>query len=265
MRRDENNKFHQMNKTRDDKRHMHTYKKEQHGQADRGNHSNTQLHAYYNRNISDDVAYTTHKKDKSNPNYHRQLQSTLNSWRKNERGGTREGRSESNSNRRQLIREQRTQQEGKKKEKRKQRVQQCNGTIYPSKTPSQRVGKGSENIISFEHINVNGINPHDGFIELQHAMGVLNTMEAWVFSMVETKWDTTSPSFGRYIKETIQMKDKFAKFEFGSNMDEFFDTSWKPGGTLVGVSGKWASRVESRGTDHMGRWSWIDMRGKKEK
>ena len=28
------------------------------------------------------------------------------------------------------------------------------------------------------------------------------------------------------------------------------------------VSGKWANRAESGGTDHMGRWSWIDMRGK---
>jgi hypothetical protein len=98
------------------------------------------------------------------------------------------------------MREKRTKQEGDKKEKRKKRVKECNGTIYPSMTPSQRVGDGSENIISFEHINVNGINPHDEFIELQNAMGVLNTMEAGVFSMVETKWDTTSPSFCRYIK-----------------------------------------------------------------
>ena len=37
------------------------------------------------------------------------------------------------------------------------------------------------------------------------------------------------------------------------------------GETLVGVSGKWASRAESGGSDHMGRWSWIDMRGEKGK
>ena len=141
----------------------------------------------------------------------------------------------------------------------------CNKDILPSLTPSQQVVCRSENIISFERINVNGINPHDDFIELQNTMGIFKKMEAGVFSMVETKWDTTSPSFCRYIKETIKKTDEYAKIEMGSNNDEFFETSWKPGGTIVGVSGKWASRAESGGNDHMGRWSWIDMRGKKGK
>ena len=139
------------------------------------------------------------------------------------------------------------------KEKREKKVSSCNRNIPPSLTPSQRVGCGSENIISFEHINVNGINPHDDFIELQNTMGILQKMEAGVFSMVETKWDTTSPSFCRYIKETIKKTDEYAKIELGSNNDEFFETSWKPGGTIVGVSGKWASRAESGGNDPIGR------------
>ena len=47
----------------------------------------------------------------------------------------------------------------------KKQVSRCNKKMHPSLTPSQRVGRGSENLISFEHINVNGINPHDDFIE----------------------------------------------------------------------------------------------------
>ena len=48
-------------------------------------------------------------------------------------------------------------------------------------------------------------------------------------------------------------------------MDEEFESSWKPGGTLVGISGRWASRAESSGSDYMGHWSWIDIRGGKGK
>ena len=33
----------------------------------------------------------------------------------------------------------------------------------------------------------------------------------------------------------------------------------------MGSAGKWASRVEKSGSDRMGRWSWIDLRGKKNK
>ena len=96
-------------------------------------------------------------------------------------------------------------------------------------------------------------------------MGILDKMEASVYSLVETQWDTTCPSLSRYITDTIKKEDTYAKVEMASNQDEHFEKSWKPGGTMIGVSGKWASRVESTGSDHMGRWSWVDLRGKKGK
>ena len=50
-----------------------------------------------------------------------------------------------------------------------------------------------------------------------------------------------------------------------SNQDDHFESSWKPGGTMLGVSGKWASRAETTGSDKMGRWNWVDLRGKEGK
>ena len=149
------------------------------------------------------------------------------------------------------------------KEKRKRRVLEANGKTEPSFTPSQRMGQDAENILSFEHINVNGIRPHDDFIELKNTMGILHNMEASVYSLVETQWDTTCPVLARNIKDIIKKEDTYAKVEFASNQDEHFEKSWKPGGTMIGVSGKWACRAESTGSDHMGRWSWVDLRGKK--
>ena len=80
-------------------------------------------------------------------------------------------------------------------------------------------------------------------------------MEAGVYSLVEAQWDTTNSLFSKYIKDTIKKADKYAYVETSSNMDEEFETSWKPGGTLIGISGRWASRSESSGSDNMGRWS----------
>ena len=41
-------------------------------------------------------------------------------------------------------------------------------------------------------------------------------------------------------------------------MDEIYKTSWKPRGTMMGVSGKWVNRVEKSGSDHLGRRNWVD-------
>ena len=65
------------------------------------------------------------------------------------------------------------------------------------------------------------------------------------------------------IKQKIKAKDTYAKVSFASNLDEEYLTSWKPGGTLIGASGRWASRLDKSGNDKLGRWSWLDMRGGK--
>ena len=145
---------------------------------------------------------------------------------------------------------------------RRQKIIEANGTRPPSRSPSQRLGLGAEEIISFEHINVNGVNAHDDFVELSNCMGILENMEAGVYSIVETQWDTTCPKFCKYIRETMRTKDKYVKAAFSSNMDESYLISWKPGGTMLGVSGRWASRVAKTGNDPLGRWSLIDLRGK---
>ena len=139
----------------------------------------------------------------------------------------------------------------------------ANGNSTPSLSPSQRLGAGVVAIISFEHITINGINAHDNFVELSNDMGILATMEAGVYSMVETQWDTTCPKFCKFIREKMKEQDTYAKALFSFNMDELYLTSWKPGRTLFGASGRWASRVAKSGDDALGRWIWMDLRGEK--
>jgi len=146
--------------------------------------------------------------------------------------------------------------------KRAERVTKANGGSPPSRSPSQCLGVETEEIISFEHINVNSTNAHDNFVELCNAMGILENMEAGVYSVVETQWDTTCPIFCKFIQEKMKEKDKYVKALFSSNMDESYLTSWKLRGTMIGVSGRWASRVTHTGNDPLRRWNWVDMRGK---
>ena len=117
------------------------------------------------------------------------------------------------------------------RQRREYKVKEANANSSPSLPPSQRTGKEADEIISFEHINVNGINPHDEFVELTDTMGILEKMEAGVYNIVGTQWDTTSSVFSKFIKDTIKREDKYAHIETSSNMDEEFESSWKPGGT----------------------------------
>ena len=66
------------------------------------------------------------------------------------------------------------------------RVHTANQDSIPSRTPRQRLGAAAEDIISFKHINVHGINSHASFVGLSNAMGLLDTMEAGIYSLMET-------------------------------------------------------------------------------
>ena len=69
-------------------------------------------------------------------------------------------------------------------------------------------------------------------------MGILERMEAGVYIIVETQWDTTDPRFHKYIKQMIKTKDKYAQVTYRSYMKEEFINTKIPGGTMLGISGK---------------------------
>ena len=146
------------------------------------------------------------------------------------------------------------------------KVKIANKHHEPTLTPSQKYGPDAhDEVISFEHININGINAHDNFVELDNVMGILRTMEAGVFSINEHNMDTTNQLMMKKFWDTIKRNDKHAKVKISSNKNEKFEHFWKPGGTMLGASSKWAGRVVGEGTDMMGRWSWLDFIGKGSK
>ena len=94
-------------------------------------------------------------------------------------------------------------------------------------------------------------------------MGVIKKMEAGVYNLVETQWNTTRKQFKQCIQKTIKAKDNYVQAEYGSDSDEEYETIWKPGGALIGIAGRWARKVEGKGSNTMGRLNWVDLMGKK--
>ena len=66
-------------------------------------------------------------------------------------------------------------------------------------------------MISFEYIIVDGINSHYSFVELSNVIDVLYIMEAGLYSIVNTKWDTAFPTFCKMIRQKIKKKYNHAK------------------------------------------------------
>lgn len=122
--------------------------------------------------------------------------------------------------------------------KRAARIEEANEDSTPTRTPRQRLGKRTEDVIFFKHIKMNVIQSHNNFVELTNAIGILDTMEADVYSIVEIHWDATCPKFFKMIRQKIKENDTYDKVSFASNMDKTYVTSWKPGGSVIGASGR---------------------------
>eukprot|EP00957_Ditylum_brightwellii_P189420 14417603-Ditylum_brightwellii.AAC.1 len=50
-----------------------------------------------------------------------------------------------------------------------------------------------------------------------------------------------------------------------SNYKENTRTEYQNGGTALCVTRKYVSRVCDLGSDHMGRWSWVTIKGEKDR
>ena len=59
-------------------------------------------------------------------------------------------------------------------------------------------------IVSFEHINVNGVSTKQNFFEMEQLMNTMEQMGAGVMSFNEHKLDTTNPGLRRRVKEVIK-------------------------------------------------------------
>ena len=71
---------------------------------------------------------------------------------------------------------------------------------------ANKTRKQSADILSFEHININGIGRHDNMIEMTNIMGILRNLQAGVFSINEHSLNTSNPTLLKKFYEIMIKK-----------------------------------------------------------
>lgn len=130
------------------------------------------------------------------------------------------------------------------RERREKKVKEANRGSLPTKSLKEKYGeKESEEIITFEHINVNCINPHDGFIELTNTLGIFKTMGAGFYGINEHNLNTSNQVM---MKRFWEPTKKWIKFQESLSPPTLMRNSKRignQGGTMLGCDGKWAGTV----------------------
>ena len=87
----------------------------------------------------------------------------------------------------------------------------------------------------------------------------LNT-SLFAFTEPNLQWDSTLLHEAKTIQRRFFTHSQLVTSE--SNLQ--FPTSYKPGGTCIGVNGKWTTRITDRGVDPsgQGRWSYVTISGR---
>ena len=113
------------------------------------------------------------------------------------------------------------------------------------------------------HINHNGINYHNDYLEWEMSLAYLMDMQVDIFGITEANLDFNN----RIVKDDFIQKgnffDSYMHMAVSSSLQKVGKTPFKMGGTVTGVNGCWSGRVERSGSDALGRWSYTSLRTKK--
>jgi hypothetical protein len=123
--------------------------------------------------------------------------------------------------------------------------------------------EADDELIRVNFQNVHGFTRvNDSLPSWASTMDFLHSLRVSLFAFSEPnlQWDN---KILRYAKEVQQRF--FSNGQLVTSESKLqFPTSSKPGGTCIGVNGKWATRVTDRGTDPsgQGRWSYVTLSGR---
>ena len=114
--------------------------------------------------------------------------------------------------------------------------------------------------------NVNGISALEDFIEMEMLMQTAAQEQADILMVTEINLNLHNKSIKSRLIQTIKQYDKYAKVQFAFPPENPNSTrAFNMGGTMIIVQGALAGRVGSQGSDDLGRWSWMEIKGDGEK
>ena len=132
-----------------------------------------------------------------------------------------------------------------------------NTTLDPTTIPPP-----SEGTLRFLHLNTGGISSKAKFLEFQLLLQNILQFNADIFSINEHTLDSSQAPITRHLQDINQQYNKFGQIILASS-NETYPRAYKPGGTMVGLTGHISGSKVDEGTYTLGRWAWVWLIGEK--
>ena len=118
-----------------------------------------------------------------------------------------------------------------------------------------------ENLFRVYYNNVNGLSTRDGGHDLSNFTQVIASKECAVVAITEPNRNFERPAV---VSEYFQAMRNVSSHHQGavSSAHLGWKSDYQPGGTAISVRNKWATRFLAKGSDSLGRWSYISLSGK---
>ena len=114
--------------------------------------------------------------------------------------------------------------------------------------------------------NVHGISALEDFIEMEMLMQTAAQEQADIIMITEINLNMHTHSNKARLIQTVKQYDKYAKVQIAHPPENPNATrSFNMGSNMIIVQGALAGRVGKQGSDPIGRWSWMELKGDNDK
>ena len=113
-----------------------------------------------------------------------------------------------------------------------------------------------DGIVRSVHIHPGEISPTEKYIEYKKLLNNFKMVQADINNINGHNLDTIQKSIQRQLTDIGNQGFKGAQQSFFTSR-ETFPITFKPEGTMLGLSSHLASRKEDQGVDNKGQWAWV--------
>ena len=117
--------------------------------------------------------------------------------------------------------------------------------------------KSRKDFIRLFGINMNGVAYHQSYIEWELIQYFLFTLQVDVYGITEVNLDLNNKQVVEQLRQRVRKNDPHAMMVTSSSLQQLDSTPFKMGGTVLGTTGGWSGRINRRGSDTLGRWTYI--------
>jgi hypothetical protein len=136
--------------------------------------------------------------------------------------------------------------------------------IRPNDTFGDKMTQITENTTRLYFINMNGITLEKHSVKFRDICEELRAADVHLFAAAEHNLDTNKFLIRQKLQDIARKSfEHFALQTATSSIPA--DKFYKPGGTLILAQGDVVGRIKEKGSDSLGRWSWIKLVGRNQR